>query len=152
AAEPASTKESASTNPSSPPPSKPAEPPRALAQAWQETIAALRGPGLGGLGIALSGASVRRADGDTVSIGVVPGLVDNTRAFLEDPARSGTFRRELARRLGIDPAELDLAVEASGRPERLTAASAQKQRLDRLMDTDPNLREAVQTLDLRLKE
>lgn len=126
--------------------------PRVLAQAWQETIAALRGPGLGGLGIALSGASVRRTDDGAVCIGVVPGLVDNTRAFLEDGARSGTFRRELARQLGIGPEELDIEVEASGRPERLTAATAQKQRLDRLMDTDPNLREAVQTLDLRLKE
>ncbi len=125
---------------------------RALPQAWQETIAALRGPGLGGLGIALSGASVRRTEDGAVCIGVVPGLVDNTRAFLEDGARSGTFRRELARQLGIDPEELDIRVEASGRPERLTAATAQKQRLDRLMDTDPNLREAVQTLDLRLKE
>jgi len=126
--------------------------PRVLSQAWQETIAALRGPGLGGLGIALSGASVRRAGGGAVRVGVVPGLVDNTRAFLEDRERSGTFRRELARRLVLDPADLDLEVEASGRPERLTAATAQKQRLDRLMDTDPNLREAVQTLDLRLKE
>ncbi|HSM07728.1 MAG TPA: DNA polymerase III subunit gamma/tau [Gemmatimonadota bacterium] len=134
-----------------PEPGTPASP-RALAQAWQETIAALRGPGLGGLGIALSGASVHRTEGGAVSVGVVPGLVDNTRAFLEDRARSGTFRRELARHLGIDPDELDLEVEASGRPERLTAATAKKQRLDRLMDTDPNLREAVQTLDLRLKE
>ena len=125
---------------------------RDLPQAWQETIAALRGPGLGGLGIALSGAGVRRTDDGIVRIGVVPGLVDNTRAFLDDRPRSGTFRRELARRLGLEPEELDLVVEASGRPERLTAATAQKQRLDRLMETDPNLRQAVQTLDLRLKE
>jgi DNA polymerase-3 subunit gamma/tau len=126
--------------------------PQALPQAWQETIAALRGPGLGGLGIALAGASVRQTDDGGLRVEVVPGLVDNTRAFLDDRLRSGTFRRELARRLAVDPEELDLGVEASGRPERLTAATAHQQRLDRLMKTDPNLREAVQTLDLRLKE
>jgi DNA polymerase-3 subunit gamma/tau len=141
----------AGTQASRPPSSEPRVS-RDLPQAWQETIAALRGPGLGGLGIALSGAGVRRTDDGIVRIGVVPGLVDNTRAFLDDRPRSGTFRRELARRLGLEPEKLDLVVEASGRPERLTAATAQKQRLDRLMETDPNLRQAVQTLDLRLKE
>ena len=142
----------ATAGPETPAGAEATAPPRGLPQAWQETITALRGPGLGGLGIALSGASVRRAENGSVCIGVVPGLVDNTRAFLADPARSGTLRRELARRLDIDPVGLALEAEASGRPERLTAATAQKQRLDRLMDADPNLREAVQELDLRLKE
>ena len=74
------------------------------------------------------------------------------RAFIDNPVRSGTFRRELARRLGTSPETLRLVVESARKPERLTAAAAQKQRLGRMMDTDPNLRDAVQALDLELKE
>ncbi len=122
------------------------------ARAWRETIAALRGKGLGGEAIALTGARIARTDDGALRVGVVPGLADNVRSFLESPSRSGTFRRELARRLAIDPAELEVRIEATGRAERLTAESAQQQRLEQLMAADPNLREAVQTLDLRLKE
>lgn len=122
------------------------------ARAWREAIAALRGKGLGGEAIALTGAKVTRTDDGALRVGVVPGLADNVRSFLESRSRSGSFRRELARRLAVDPAELELRVEAAARAERLTAESAQEQRLERLMAADPNLREAVQTLDLRLKE
>ena len=122
-----------------------------LPRSWEEAIAAVRGTGLAGLGIALTGARVSRDDGG-VRVGVVPGLVESAQSFLDDPQRSGTFRRELARRLGVEASELEFVVEAAGLPERLTAAAAKRQRLDRLMETDPNLREAVQTLDLRLKE
>ena len=124
-----------------------------LATAWQETLAELRGKGgLGAEGIALTGARVSEGEGGAIVVAVVSGLAEDLKSFLNDPLRSGTLRRALARRLDADPAELELRVEASGRPERLTAAAAQRQRLDRLMEADPNLRDAVQTLDLRLKE
>jgi hypothetical protein len=127
-----------------------AQPP---ATAWQETLAELRGKGgLGAEGIALTGARVAEGEGGAIVVAVVSGLADDLKSFLNDPLRSGTLRRALARRLDVDPGELELRVEASGRPERLTAAAAQRQRLDRLMEADPNLRDAVQTLDLRLKE
>jgi len=127
--------------------------PQPLATGWQETLAELRGKGgLGAEGLALTGARVSRADDGAIVVSVVSGLADDLRSFLQDRLRSRALRRELARRLDGDPADLDLRVEASGRPERLTAAAAQRQRLDRLMEADPNLRDAVQTLDLRLKE
>lgn len=121
-------------------------------RAWRETIAALRGKGLGGEAIALTGARVARTEDGALRVAVVPGLEDDVQSFLESPGKSGTFRRELARRLEIDPCELEMTVETTGHAERLTAESAQQQRLEQLMAADPNLREAVQTLDLRLKE
>ncbi|MGD8495491.1 MAG: DNA polymerase III subunit gamma/tau [Gemmatimonadales bacterium] len=127
--------------------------PQPLAAAWQETLAELRGRGgLGAEGIALTGARVARGEDGAIVVAVVSGLADDLRAFLGDRTRSGTLRRALARRLDADPSQIEFRVEATGRPERLTAAAAQRQRLDRLMEADPNLRDAVQTLDLRLKE
>jgi hypothetical protein len=124
-----------------------------LATAWQETLAELREKGgLGAEGIALTGARVSEGEGGAIVVAVVSGLAEDLKSFLNDPLRSGTLRRALARRRDVDPADLKFRVEASGRPERLTAAAAQRQRLDRLMEADPNLRDAVQTLDLRLKE
>lgn len=120
--------------------------------AWHETIAALRGKGLGAEAIALSAAKVDIGPDGSVRASVVPGLLDDVRAFVVDPVRSGTFRRELSRRLGASPDSLRLVVESAEKPERLTAAAAQKQRLGRMMDADPNLRDAVQALDLELKE
>jgi len=120
--------------------------------AWHETIAALRGKGLGADAIALSGAAVDGTPEGLVRARVMPGLVEQVRAFVDDPIRSGTFRRELARRIGRRPEELKLSVESAERPERLTAAGAQRQRLERMMEADPNLRDAVQTLDLELKD
>lgn len=134
------------------PPAREAEA-QPLATAWQETLAELREKGgLGAEGIALTGARVSEGEGGAIVVAVVSGLAEDLKSFLNDPLRSGTLRRALARRLDVDPAELEFRVEASGRPERLTAAAAQRQRLDRLMEADPNLRDAVQTLDLRLKE
>ncbi len=120
--------------------------------AWHETIAALRGRGLGAEAIALSGAAIDGTPEGLVRARVVPGLVEEVRAFVDDPVRSGTFRRELARRIGKLPDELTLQVESAQRPERLTAAAAQRQRLESMMEADPNLRDAVQTLDLELKD
>ncbi len=121
-------------------------------QAWHETIAALRGKGLGAEAIALSGAKVDGSGEGEIRVLVVPGLVEEVRAFIDDPIRSGTFRREFARRVGIRPEDLKFGVESAEKPERLTAAEAKRQRLERMMDADPNLRDAVQELDLELKE
>ncbi|MFW6040070.1 MAG: DNA polymerase III subunit gamma/tau, partial [Gemmatimonadota bacterium] len=55
------------------------------ARAWGETIAALRGKALGGEAIALTGARVARAEDGALRVGVVPGLTDNVRGFLESP-------------------------------------------------------------------
>ena len=121
-------------------------------QAWQGTIGALRGKGLGAEAIALSGAQVDGIGEGKVSVRVVPGLLEEVRAFIDDPVRSGTFRRELARRIGTSPEKLELRVESAERPERLTGAEAKRQRLERMMDADPNLRDAVQELNLELKE
>jgi DNA polymerase-3 subunit gamma/tau len=120
--------------------------------AWHGTITALRGKGLGAEAIALSAAKVDLTSDGAVRASVNPGLLEDVRAFIDNPVRSGTFRRELSRRLGSSPEALRLVVESAQRPERLTAAAAQKQRLGRMMDTDPNLRDAVQALDLELKE
>lgn len=125
--------------------------PASLKAAWMETIAALRGKGIGAEAIALTSAKLTRS-GSGFRVGVVSGLEEEVKSFLEDPLRSGTFRREFSRRLDIDPRSLTLDVEASGRAERFTAETAQKQRLDRMMEADPNLRTAVQELDLRLKD
>lgn len=130
-----------------PPPADPAT----LREAWMETIAALRGKGIGAEAIALTSAKLSHS-GDRIRVAVVSGLEEEVKNFLEDPLRSGTFRRELSRLLDIDPRSLVLEVEASGRAERFTAETAQQQRLDRMMEADPNLRTAVQELDLRLKD
>ncbi len=121
-------------------------------QAWHETIAALRGKGLGAEAIALSGATIDEVEEGIIRARVVPGLVEEVRAFVDDPIRSGTFRREFARRIGTLPDGLKVRVESAERPERLTAATAKRQRLERMMEADPNLRVAVQELDLELKE
>jgi len=123
-----------------------------LRQAWHETIAALRGKGLGAEAIALNAAKIDATGEGIVSVLVVPGLVEEARAFIDDPIRSGSFRREFARRIGVLPEDLTLSVESAGRSERLTATEAKRQRLERMMDADPNLRDAVQELDLELKE
>lgn len=120
--------------------------------AWHETIGALRGKGLGAEAIALSGAQVDGVGPGDVRARVVPGLLEEVRAFIDDPIRSGTFRREFARRVGTRPEDLRFMIESAQRPERLTAAEAKRQRLERMMDADPNLRDAVQELNLELKE
>jgi len=121
-------------------------------QAWHETIGALRGKGLGAEAIALSGAQVDGVGPGEVRARVVPGLLEEIRTFIDDPIRSGTFRREFARRVGTRPEDLRFIVESAERPERLTAGEAKRQRLERMMEADPNLRDAVQELNLELKE
>jgi len=52
----------------------------------------------------------------------------------------------------VKPAELAFRLGDAGPRRRLTAEAARDQKLEQMMETDPGLRDAVQTLDLKLKE
>jgi len=141
------------------PPESPAEsPPEAVADpgalrsAWLAAIEATRGKGLGGEAIGLKGATIGSLDGAVLNLRVPPGLAPDLSAFLEDRARSASFRKELALRLGLDPERIRFEIGETGPRRRLTAETARDQKLEQMMETDPRLRAAVQTLDLKLKE
>ncbi len=123
-----------------------------LRAVWLEVIEAAKGKGLGGEAIGLRGASVRDLDDSVVHLQVPPGLAHDLAAFLDDRARSAGFRTELGRRIGVTPDGLDFVIDDAGPRRRLTAEGARDQKLEQLMETDPRLREAVQTLDLKIKE
>jgi DNA polymerase-3 subunit gamma/tau len=126
--------------------------PTDLRAAWTEAIAAAQKRGLRGEAVGLKGATVKSVEPGVLQVGVPAGLGGDLRGFLEDRRRSAVFREELARRLSTDPAGLGFRVEETGERRRLTAETARDQRLERMMETDPGLRAAVQSLDLKLKE
>ena len=115
-------------------------------------IEAAKGKGLGGEAIGLRGATVRELDGAVLNLGVPPGLAQYLAAFLDDRVRSAGFRSELGGRLGVAPDELEFVIGDAGPRRRVTAEGARDQQLEQMMETDPHLREAVQTLDLKIKE
>jgi hypothetical protein len=80
------------------------------------------------------------------------GLSDDVRSFLDDPDKSTALRKELAVELGIEETALGFEVEEAAVARRLTAEDARQQRLSQLMDRDPRLKEAVEKLDLTIKE
>lgn len=136
-----------------PPPAADPDGPTDLRAAWLEAIdAAKSGGGLRGEAIGLRGASLRGLEGNELQLGVPPGLAEDLRSFLEDEARSAVFRRALGRRIGVKPAELAFRLDDAGPRRRLTAETARDQKLEQMMEADPGLRDAVQTLDLKLKE
>lgn len=132
----------------------PREPgPAQLRAAWLEAIEAAKGGGgLRGEAIGLRGASLGSLEGNDLHLIVPSGLANDLRAFLENEARSAVFRRALGRRIGVRPADLVFRLEDAGPRRRLTAEAAREQKLEQLMEADPGLRDAVQTLDLKLKE
>ncbi len=132
-------------------PSSPADAP-ALRTVWLEVIEAAKGKGLGGEAIGLRGATVRELDGAVLSLGVPPGLAQDLAAFLDDRVRSAGFRAELGGRIGVAPDRLEFVIDDAGPRRRVTAEVARDQKLEQMMETDPRLREAVQTLDLKIKE
>ena len=139
--------------PARPEPDSPPADPTDLRSAWMDAIEAAKGGGgLRGEAIGLRGATLRGLEGNELRMQVPPGLAEDLRAFLEDEARSAVFRRALGRRIGVKPAELAFRLDDTGPPRRLTAEAARDQKLEQLMETDPGLRDAVQTLDLKLKE
>jgi DNA polymerase-3 subunit gamma/tau len=123
-----------------------------LRAVWLEVIEAAKGKGLGGEAIGLRGASVRELDDSVVHLQVPPGLAHDLAAFLNDRVRSSGFRTELGGRIGVAPDRLEFVIDDAGPRRRLTAEGARDQKLEQMMETDPRLREAVQTLDLKIKE
>jgi DNA polymerase-3 subunit gamma/tau len=123
-----------------------------LRAVWLEVIEAAKGKGLKGEAIGLRGASVRELDGSVVHLQVPPGLAHDLTAFLDDRARSAGFRGELGSRIGVAPERLEFVIDDAGPRRRLTAEGARDQKLEKMMETDPRLREAVQALDLKIKE
>jgi len=52
----------------------------------------------------------------------------------------------------LEAADLEFRIGEAGAGGRITAESARDQKLRRMMSEDPRLREAVETLDLKLTE
>ncbi|MEE9578109.1 MAG: DNA polymerase III subunit gamma/tau [Gemmatimonadota bacterium] len=122
----------------------------ALRDIWRETLEGTTE--LGGQALALRGARPVEVDGQVLVLEVPPGLREDLEAFLSDVARSGAFRSTLATRLGQDADAFSIRLEESRRTERFTARTTRQQRVDEMVALDPALRDAVEKLDLTLKE
>jgi DNA polymerase-3 subunit gamma/tau len=117
--------------------------------AWAAAVAAT--PNLGGAAIALRGARVEGwADGE-LALKVPAGLREELQKLLQDDRRSAPLKQNLAKELAVDAAALSVVIRDDG-PKRITAAQATQQRMDQWMARDPRLKEAVEELDLTLKE
>lgn len=125
---------------------------QALRAMWLDVIEAAKGKGLGGEAIGLRGATVYEWSDSVLHLRVPPGLAHDLAAFLNDRARSAGFRAELGGRIGVGQNDLEFVIDDSGPRRRLTAEAAREQKLEQMMETDPRLREAVQRLDLKIKE
>ncbi len=121
-----------------------------LRKVWRE---ALEGAGeLGGQALALRGVRPLRLEGQTLSLEVPAGLREDLEAFLADSPRSGSLRGALAASLKCDSEAFSIRLEESGRSGRLNARTTREQRVKEMVVVDPALREAVEKLDLTLKE
>ncbi|MDX1577213.1 MAG: DNA polymerase III subunit gamma/tau [Gemmatimonadota bacterium] len=118
-----------------------------VAQAWAAAVAET--PELGGAAVALRGVRVEGLEGDRLRLRVPAGLRADLEALFEDPKRSSRLVGKLAERLGTEDVKVEIADDAGG---RISAREASRQRVDRWMDMDPRLKEAVEELDLTLKE
>ena len=119
------------------------------ADAWAAAVTST--PDLGGAAIALRGARVEEWSAGTLSIRLPSGLRESLDALLGDPERSAPLRASLARELGVEEEGLRIEVR-DDRSHRLTSREASQQRMDRWTARDPRLKEAVEELDLTLKE
>ena len=115
-------------------------------------LAALDKARLAGVAVSLRGAEVESFSEGRVMLRTAPGLVEDLQGFLNDVTRSATLRLELARRVGLSADRLTFDVRSSGSRERLTSEGAKEQQLSSMVAADPLLREAVEVLDLRIKE
>jgi len=121
-----------------------------LRKVWRE---ALEGAGeLGGQALALRGVRPLRLEGQTLSLEVPAGLREDLESFLADSPRSGSLRGALAASLKCDSEAFSIRLEESGRSGRLNARTTREQRVKEMVVVDPALREAVEKLDLTLKE
>ncbi len=137
-------------SPESPPaPSRSGSAPASrVRDAWAAAVAEV--PGLGGVaGLALRGAEVDGLVNDEVRLRVPAGLREELEKLFKDESRSDPLRANLAERLGL-PAVRFAIVDHNG--GRMTAGEAARTRVERLLDGNPQLREAVKELDLTLKE
>ena len=118
-----------------------------LRDAWARAVGETGG--LGGAAIALRGADVRGLVGDRLTLQVPPGLRVNLEALFADRARSDPLRENLAKRLGRERLDVEIVYNEGA---RMTAREAARAQAEGLIDGNPQLREAVKALDLRLKE
>ncbi len=121
----------------------------ALQEAWRTALAGTSN--LSGVGLALRGTRLRETGTGAFLVEAPAGLADDLEAYLGDP-RSLPVRAALARELGLPETEVRLGVRDSGPPRRMTAEAARRQRLEDMAGMDPSLREAVEELDLSIKE
>lgn len=151
--QPAPPQRSAPPRPSAPPPPPPpatGEPAPAarVRDAWAATVAETQG--LGGMsGLALRGTEVDGLVEDEVRLRVQAGWREELEELLKDDSRSGALRANLAERLGLPTVTFAIVDHKGG---RMTAGEAARTRVERLLDENPQLREAVKELDLTLKE
>ena len=151
--QPAPPQRSAPPRQSAPPPPPPpatGEPAPAarVRDAWAATVAETQG--LGGMsGLALRGTEVDGLVEDEVRLRVQAGWREELEELLKDDSRSGALRANLAERLGLPTVTFAIVDHKGG---RMTAGEAARTRVERLLDENPQLREAVKELDLTLKE
>jgi len=138
---------SATATASAPPPEASG---RSLQERWRSALASIEG--LTGVGLALRGTKLREAEDGGFRVQAPAGLADDLEAYLEDRRLSAPVRDALGRELGRASGDIALRVEGAGPPRRMTAEAAREQRLEELADMDPRLREAVEELDLSIKE
>ena len=123
-----------------------------LRTVWADALKAARGSAPGGRLVGLRGATVAGFSDGELALEVPSGLAGDLENFLGDARRSASLRAELAQRLGIEAGELRFRLGDGGSRQRITAESARDLKLQRLVETDPRLREAVEILDLKLTE
>ena len=100
-------------------------------------------------GLALRGTEVDGLVKDELRLRVQAGLREELEELLKDDSRSGALRANLAERLGLPTLTFAIVDHMGG---RMTAGEAARTRVERLLDGNPQLREAVKELDLTLKE
>ncbi|WP_420614584.1 DNA polymerase III subunit gamma/tau [Candidatus Palauibacter sp.] len=136
-----------------PPPPPPAEageaaPSSPVRDAWAAAVAETEG--LGGVsGLALRGTEVAGLVEEELRLRVQAGWREELEELLKDDSRSGALRANLAERLGLPTVSFAIVDHKGG---RMTAGEAARTRVERLLDGNPQLREAVKELDLTLKE
>ncbi len=125
-----------------------AAPASRVRDAWAAAVAEM--PGLGGVsGLALRGTEVEGLVKDEVRLRVQVGWREELEKLFKDHSRSGPLRANLAERLGLPTVSFAIVDHKGG---RVTAGEAARTRVERLLDGNPHLREAVEELDLTLKE
>ena len=133
-----------------PPPANAGEtaPSSPVRAAWAAAVAETQG--LGGVsGLALRGTEVAGLVEDELRLRVQAGWREELEELLKDDSRSGALRANLAERLGLPTVSFAIVDHKGG---RMTAGEAARTRVERLLDGNPQLREAVKELDLTLKE